>query len=445
MKVKILSRNPDDYLRETKRDIHKVPRNYDPTLHPFEAAREYTRALNAVKLDRVFAKPFIGSLDGHLEGISVLSKHPKSLSLAGSGSFDGEVRLWNLPTRKCLRRIQAHDGYVRGIAFTNDGQRFITIGDDKTLKTWRTDAPGFDESDLPTNTIISKTLLNGISYNYKTSQYATCGEVCQLWEESRNEPVRSFQWGADSAYHIAFNLVEQHLLSICANDRSITFYDTREAGPVRKMVLAMRSNQVAWNPMEAFTYTVANEDYNSYTFDTRKMASAICVHKGHISAVISVDYSPTGLEFVTGSYDRTLRIYPINKTFSRDVYHTKRMQRITNVLWSMDDKYVLSASDEMNIRIWKARASEKLGLAVPREKANFRYQEALKRKFEAFPQIRSIAKHRHVPKYLHRASEQHRQMFLKEKRKEANRRSHSKPGSVPFVSEKKQPIVEEKS
>lgn len=37
------------------------------------------------------------------------------------------------------------------------------------------------------------------------------------------------------------------------------------------------------------------------------------------------------------------------------------MQHLTSVLWSLDNKFVLSASDEMNIRIWKANASEKLG------------------------------------------------------------------------------------
>lgn len=49
---------------------------------------------------------------------------------------------------------------------------------------------------------------------------------------------------------------------------------------------------------------------------------------------------------------------------SRDIYHTKRMQRLTSVLWSLDDRYIYSASDEMNIRIWKARASEKLGVVM---------------------------------------------------------------------------------
>ncbi|KAJ8985086.1 hypothetical protein NQ317_019771 [Molorchus minor] len=114
MKVKVISRNPDEYLRETKHDIHKVARNYDPALHPFEAAREYTRALNAVKLEKVFAKPFIGNLDGHRDGVSCISKHPKQLSILISGAFDGEVRVWDLPQRICLRNFVAHNGIVRG-------------------------------------------------------------------------------------------------------------------------------------------------------------------------------------------------------------------------------------------------------------------------------------------------------------------------------------------
>jgi WD repeat and SOF domain-containing protein 1 len=91
-RIKVLTRNPDRYFRETKLDIHKAPRNYDPALHPFETQREYTRALNAVKLERVFAKPFLAALDGHSDMVSILAKHHKQLSTLFSASADGIVR-----------------------------------------------------------------------------------------------------------------------------------------------------------------------------------------------------------------------------------------------------------------------------------------------------------------------------------------------------------------
>ena len=41
-------------------------------------------------------------------------------------------------------------------------------------------------------------------------------------------------------------------------------------------------------------------------------------------------------------------------------YHTKRMQRIFCVNFSADARFVLTGSDDTNIRIWKAQASAPL-------------------------------------------------------------------------------------
>jgi WD repeat and SOF domain-containing protein 1 len=118
----------------------------------------------------------------------------------------------------------------------------------------------------------------------------------------------------------------------------------------------------------------------------------LCLPDHKLHCRMSIDYSPTGREFVSGSYDRTLRIFPTMGGHSREIYHTKRMQRcypctrartcrecgwvlkegvavlvvvlvgrIFCVKYTLDGKYVLSGSDEFNIRMWKAQASERLG------------------------------------------------------------------------------------
>lgn len=38
------------------------------------------------------------------------------------------------------------------------------------------------------------------------------------------------------------------------------------------------------------------------------------------------------------------------------------MQHVICVKWTSDSKYIMCGSDEMNIRLWKANASEKLGV-----------------------------------------------------------------------------------
>ncbi|XP_064652260.1 DDB1- and CUL4-associated factor 13-like [Lineus longissimus] len=443
MRVKILSRNPSEFRRETKKDIQKVPRNYDPSLHPFEAPREYTRALNAAKLERVFAKPFVGSLDGHSEGVHCLCKHPKQLSTLLSGAYDGELKLWNLPRRECTRSIQAHDGFVRGICCHPNGEYFFSCGDDKIIKQWSMASPT-DGQEEPVNSIVGKHIFQSIDHHWKNNMFATAGETVDIWDEERSSPVRTFTWGVDSIGSVKFNPVETHLLGATAQDRSIILYDMRGANPLRKVILKLRSNTIAWNPMEAFIFTAANEDYNLYTFDMRNLSEPLNVHMDHVSAVLDVDYSPTGKEFVSGSYDKTIRIFSVDKSHSREIYHTKRMQRVVCVKWSSDNKYLLSGSDEMNIRVWKAKASEKLGALQLREKAAFNYNEKLKEKFAHHPHVKRIIRHRHIPRPVYTAAIEHRTIKYSQKRKEANRRAHSKAGAVPYVGERKKSVVGER-
>jgi len=448
VKVKMLKRDPADHLRETKQDIHKLSRNYDPELHPFDVNREYVRAANAVKLERVFAKPFLGALDGHGDSVTCMVAHPHRLSRTASGAADGEVRLWDLSQRKCLNIYQGHEGkYVRGIVFTPNGRNILSVGDDKHICTWNSGIENeTDEIQIvkePQEIINSKAMLTGITYHRFEEKFATCGDITQLWDAATNYPIKEFQWGVDTVHTIKFNQVEPHVLGACASDRSIILYDIRLATPMRKVIMELSTNSIAWNPMEAPTFIAANEDYNLYAFDMRKLQRPTNVHMDHVSAVTCVDFAPTGREFVSGSYDKTVRIFPVDKGRSREVYHTKRMQRLTCVAWSRDNRYILSGSDEMNLRLWKARASEKLGIIKERQRMALNYNEKLKEKFANHPKISRIARHRQVPKHVQNASREHRIIRESKKRKESNRRAHSRPGSVPHVPERDKHIVKE--
>lgn len=68
-----------------------APLNPDAYLHPFAMDREYQRALNATKLERVFAKPFLCGLEGHRDSVEALAKFPTRLSHVLSAASDGEV------------------------------------------------------------------------------------------------------------------------------------------------------------------------------------------------------------------------------------------------------------------------------------------------------------------------------------------------------------------
>lgn len=100
IKVNVLTRDEESFTRERKTDQYKVFQNLDPILHPFQKEREYTRALNAIKLERVFAKPFLFALDGHKDGVYSMSRVHGNLGYLLSGDGEGEMKLWNVSSRR---------------------------------------------------------------------------------------------------------------------------------------------------------------------------------------------------------------------------------------------------------------------------------------------------------------------------------------------------------
>lgn len=283
--------------------------------------------------------------------------------------------------------------------------------------------------------------MSSVDHHYHQNVFASCGEDLSLWNHSRSSPVQTFKWGHDTLNHIKFNITETSILAACGVDRSIALFDLRMGEPLTKIFLQMRSNALCWNPMEAFNFTVANEDHNCYTFDMRKMDRASNILKDHVSAVLDLDYSPTGEEIVTGAYDRSIRIYSSRSGHSRDIYHTKRMQKVFCVKVSMDSKYVLSGSDDGDIRIWRAEASSRSGYKTSREVESLRYSQALKAKYANIPEIKRISRHRHIPKPILSSQREKRIMLESRKRKEENRRKHSAPGSVPYENRRADAVI----
>ncbi|XP_059564292.1 DDB1- and CUL4-associated factor 13-like [Myotis daubentonii] len=221
----------------------------------------------------------------------------------------------------------------------------------------------------------------------------------------------------------------------------VVLYVMKQATPLKKVILDMRTNTICWNPMEAFIFTAANEDYNLHNFDMHALDTPLIVHMDHVSAVLDVDCSPSGKEFVSASFDTSILIFPVDKSRSREVYHTKRMQHVICVKWTSDSKYIMCGSDEINIPLWKANASEKLGVLTSQENAAKDYNQKLKDQFHHHPHIKRIACHHHLPKPIYSQIQEQGIMTEACRRKEVNSLKQSKPGFVPIVSEKKKHIV----
>lgn len=300
-----------------------------------------------------------------------------------------------------------------------------------------------DKSFQPDAVFMARSTVTSLDHHWTRPLLVSSSHTIDVWDHHRSVPVQSFSWGPDAFYCARFNPAEPDLIAASAGDNSVGLYDIRGNGALKKILLKMRCNAIAWNPMEPMNFTVANEDSNLYSFDMRKLNTPRCIYKDFTNAVLDVDYSPTGKEFVAASFDKTLRIFAVDKGSSRDVYHTKRMQAVLACRYTADTRFVLSGSADMCIRLWKSEASAPLLKRGFRERQAMAYRTALKEKYGHMKELRRISRHRHVPKLIKSLQQKKRMKFESQKRKEENRRRHSKPGSVPYVAERKKVVVNE--
>jgi WD repeat and SOF domain-containing protein 1 len=126
---------------------------------------------------------------------------------------------------------------------------------------------------------------------------------------------------------------------------------------------------------------------------------------------------------------------------------------------------VLSGSDDGNVRIWKAKASEKLGVITARERAAIEYRNSLKERWRVDSEVDKVARSvifprvpahlnnflmmwlpstRHLPKSVHQTAKLKNTMLEARRVKDERRRKHSRLGeSKPKAERKKVVIVEQ--
>jgi len=427
VKIKTISRSNSERI-----GYH---RNFSKSEHRFGKAREYTRALKAAKLEHLHAKPFVKSLDGHVETVSKINKCRNKLPIIVSGDWNGEIRCWNVSENLLNWRVQGHKNRVLGISITNESNSneniVISTGIDNTIKLWKlnlknksrsiydrddalsiyTNTNSYINDQKPVNTIYNSEPYHCIDCNWEINSriYATGSSYLSIWDISRNTALHNFDkiqsMGLND--HIvcnAFNPTQYNLIAVGSQDRKITFYDIRTKHSMPNISLLNWANEIKWNPINSNVFVVATNDWSSYTFDIRHTKKALRQFRGHIDAVTSVDWSPTGNEFVTGSTDGHIRIWNSHHQtkdhngrkvgYSRELYKGKRMYNIYQVRWSNDSKYIFSGSADGTIRIWKAFRAQPLYKINKRYKNFINYNEKLKKKYEHMSEIGLIYKFR---------------------------------------------------
>jgi len=105
----------------------------------------------------------VGDFEGHEKGVTTVAYSPDGKVIA-SGSEDGTVKVWDVPSRKEIASFDGHQDAIISVAFHPKGRFLASMGNDKAIRFW----------DLKTNTQVSKTKLNMLQF-YPYLSFSTDG------------------------------------------------------------------------------------------------------------------------------------------------------------------------------------------------------------------------------------------------------------------------------
>jgi WD40 repeat protein/serine/threonine protein kinase len=241
------------------------------------------------------------ALPGHHATVMALALSPDGKTLA-SASYDCEVRLWDLPTRRCRRILKGHTGPVRALAFSPDGAHIASAGSDLSIKMW-------NMSD---------------------------GALRKSWR-SHKDMIRALTFSGDGKFLIS-----------AANDRTIKLWNTRDWTLTREIAAEAKIQSVVCSPDGAL---LASGNENNKV-EIRDVAGGTLIKPllGHSGKVRSVAFSPDGKTLASGGEDKTVRLWNVLTGQELLTFPTEHF--INSLAFDSRSKTLAAALHDGTVKIW---------------------------------------------------------------------------------------------
>jgi WD40 repeat protein len=316
-----------------------------------------------------------------------------------SGSSDGTVRAWDATTGTHLHTMH-HEQNVNSVAFSRDSQLIVSGSDDCIIRVWDATSgtlqltitgnnqrvgsvafssdsmfivSGFDDGKLrvwDSATGVQRHSINGLAEGWvdcvavssdgKSIFSAANKGTVRVWDANTGKPLSTTPYQEQSHTSVVVSRHGNFIASGCSQS-TVQLWDAVPGNLKR----AIQTGPRDWTASVAFSDDskfLAVGFWNG-TIWVSELATPMDVEKrrplGHTNQVTAVAFSGNGLLVVSGSKDRTARVWSATTGVELSIMsgHTKP---VTSVAFSGDGKLVVSGSDDCTARVWEAATGKEL-------------------------------------------------------------------------------------
>jgi WD40 repeat protein len=193
-----------------------------------------------------------------------------------TGKVDGAVQVWEGATGQPVRTLDTHKREIRGLVFSRDGKHLASASSDGIVKLW--DATRLNETQKARLTLRARVPGPGLSVAFSPDgrRLATGGDgdTVKIWDVQTGKELRTLPGHSGDVYTVAFS----------------------------------PDDDGRW-------VASAGEDSTVRVWDSHT-ATLIHSFRGHRGLVSSLAFSPDGRRLVSGSRDKTVKVWDVTQLSS---------------------------------------------------------------------------------------------------------------------------------